>query len=470
MSPGKEQATPRAAVENAARNCGGGQPLEMSRSVPLRLATCLLALAVAVPARAAAIPKPTTLIYTVKKGDTLSGLAAHYLLGPGAARLVQRLNHIADPRHMRAGLGLRVPTRLLRQEPILARIRNFSGRIVITSGNRTLTAAPGMVLAEGNTIETSANAFISIGLPDNSVITMPSQSRITVTRLRRTLLTGSVERDFKVGVGRMRAVVTPMTDPQSSFRITTPVAVSAVRGTEFRVGYNEALNSATTEVIKGKVEVSGARKSDVMVAAGFGTTASAGSGVSAPLTLLPAPQPADQTSLQRDVALTFLVKPVAGALAYRLQIARDAGFLDVLTEAESTEPHFTLASFPDGVYFSRISAVDAAGFEGRSDVYGFERRLHAVEASMDVQKRGRRRDYNFRWQDRGSGRFLYRFRLSRCDSPAVPVIDQGNVRNLGLVVSDLPLGEYCWSVQSISLGGPPGDAVWSDMQKFTIMR
>jgi len=63
----------------------------------------------------------------------------------------------------------------------------------------------------------------------------------------------------------------------------------------------------------------------VVVAAGYGAAA-LGPGVSAPLALLPAPEPLGQTDIQRDPARRS-VKP-DGCAAYRLQIARDAGFLD----------------------------------------------------------------------------------------------------------------------------------------------
>ena len=415
----------------------------------------------------AAPRQPATVIYRVKKGDTLSQLAARFLTTPSAARLLQRLNRVADPRRMPVDLPLKVPVQLLRQESVSARIHSFGGRVLVSVGGKPRAAAAGMLLAEGSGIETGANAFVSLDLPDGTVVTMPSQSRMTIGRLRRTLLTGSLDRRFDVGSGRLRAVVTPMTDPRSTFKVSTPVAVSAVRGTEFRVGYDPVEQRATTEVITGKVEVTGAGKADRLVVAGFGTAAQRDAGVSAPAALLPSPEPVGPTGWQRDPGLSFEVKPVTGAVGYRLQIARDAGFLDVLIETDSAAPRFTLPTLPDGTYFSRISAIGSTGLEGQSDIYGFERRLHAMTISMEQRAGGRRREYLFRWHDLGAGAYVYRFQLARCGNESTPIVDQGNVTDLGLVVSDLPVGNYCWRVQSIGLGDK-GDAIWSDTGKFTI--
>lgn len=406
--------------------------------------------------------------YSVVKGDTLFDLSARYLTATDGAQILQRLNHVADPRRMPVGLVLRVPERLLRQELVRARIRSFGGPVQISIGGRAVPALAGMSLVEGNGIQTGANAYISLDLPDGSVVTMPSQSRVGIAWLRRTLLTGSISRRFDVTAGRLRAVVTPMTDPRSDFKVSTPVAVAAVRGTEFRVSYDAGQVRATTEVITGKVEVTGAKRPGALVPAGYGALARPDSGVSAPVALLPAPVPVDPSRGQSDETLSFAVAPVPGATGYRLQIARDAGFLDLLSETDSVEPRFVLPGIPDGTYFSRIAAIDASGFEGQSNVYGFQRRLHALTTSMEQRDRSGRREYLFRWREAGAGTYVYRFQLNRCGATGSPLIDQANVANFALAVTDLPSGNYCWRVQSVPLDGSTKDVIWSDTKTFTI--
>lgn len=427
-----------------------------------------LAAPAAAPAKAS--PPRGAIVYLVKKGDTLFGLASRYLLTADSARIVQRLNRVGDPRRMPVGLRLAIPLRLVRQEPIQATIHSFSGAVTVTAGGRTQGATRGGAVGEGSDIQTGANAFVSLALPDGTVVTMPSQTRVRIGLLRLTPLTGGIDRRFDVSAGRIRSVVVPMTNPRSTFKVGTPVAVSAVRGTEFRVAYDPARNRAVTEVITGKVAVVGPRKSDALVSAGYGAAADPGAGVSPPRLLLPAPVPAAPAGTQRDASLVFTFGPVAGAVAYRLQIAQDAGFLDQIGETDSPTPNVALPSLPDGTYFARISALDAAGFEGQSAVFGFQRRLHGVTASMDRQTRGNRRDYLFRWQSQGAGTYVYRFQLARCGDERRPMVDQDSIANFGLTVTDLPDGNYCWRVQSVEVGADAGDVIWSDTKTFTIAR
>jgi hypothetical protein len=447
--------------------------LAATRLALIRISLCAAASMLLTPPPAVAAPakkqpsQRSVVVYPVKEGDTLSALAASYLLGANAVQTIQRLNHIADPRQIPIGLKLRIPLQMLRQDQILATVRSFSGPVTIASNGRTATAATGMRLGEGSVIQTGANAFVSLGLPDGTVVTMPSQTNVSVGWLRRTALTGSVERRFDIKAGRVRAVVTPMTDPRSNFRVTTPVAVSAVRGTDFRVGYDPTAHRATTEVLTGKVAVSNTKAPGTLVLAGFGATEQRVTGVSAAIPLLPAPEPVDLLSRQRDPIVSFAVKPIAGAASYRLEVARDAGFLELVSELNSPVPRFALADLPNGTYFSRISAIDAAGLEGKAEVYGFQRRLHGISASMES---GGKRKYLFRWTNVGDGTYIHRFQLTRCEAPQTPVIDQASVANLGLVVSNLPAGTYCWRVQSIEVGGGAGDAAWSEINKFTIAK
>jgi LysM repeat protein len=54
----------------------------------------------------AVTPKPTFRTYTVKPGDTLSGIAAHYHTTVSA---ISKLNHISDPSKLRVGQVLLIP-------------------------------------------------------------------------------------------------------------------------------------------------------------------------------------------------------------------------------------------------------------------------------------------------------------------------------------------------------------------------
>src|SRR3546814_9009012 len=113
-----------------------------------------------------------------------------------------------------------------------------------------MSATIGMIIQDGDSIKTGAKAYVSLLLPDRSVVSLPSQSAVRVSRLRRTMLTGNIMRLFAIEKGSASAVVTPMPNPRSSFEFTTPVAVSTVRGTRFRMNYDPERGRATSAVLE----------------------------------------------------------------------------------------------------------------------------------------------------------------------------------------------------------------------------
>ena len=62
-------------------------------------------------------------------------------------------------------------------------------------------------------------------------------------RLRKYLLTGGSDIDLYVEQGRAETAAAPIKDSNSRFRMRTPTAVSAVRGTVFRILTNTFISN-----------------------------------------------------------------------------------------------------------------------------------------------------------------------------------------------------------------------------------
>lgn len=422
---------------------------------------------------------PGEVVYPVRQGDTLYSLATHYFTSIRVIDRVRRINRVTDVRLLPAGGFLRVPRGLLRDEPSPARVDSFSGEVTLRpAGGVPAAASAGAALAEGTVIETGRRGFLSLRLADDSTVTIPSQSTVEVVRLRRVLINNAVEREFRALSGRVRAKVTPMGDPASTFRVGTPITVSAVRGTEFRVAYDAAGERALTEVEDGKVQfgmaTAGHAKpaseaaTGALLAPGFGAVARPG-GVGAVTALLPAPRLIAPDRAQTDPELTFAIEPDPAAAGYRLQIGRDAGLLDLVDEASGTDPRFVLGTLPTGTYFVRVSALDANGAEGLGRTYAFDRVLNAVSGALDAQ--GRR--YRFKWTSVADGRPQFRFRLMRKpaageSAPQAPVVDEPMGSTTELAVTSLRPGEYAWQVLSIVPFGEKLIGTWSAPQQFEV--
>ncbi len=381
--------------------------------------------------------------YVVRRGDTLYGLASRYMTRLSDWRIVRQRNRIADIHTITPGTVLSVPVRLLKSEALTARVIAFKGNCRMEAGDgRDQPLALGMTILPGTAIETGAGGFATLELSNGSRISLPSRTRIRVTTMRKFLLNGSVDFDFLVEKGRIETSATPLGAQGGRYRIRTPIAVSAVRGTTFRVGYEDLDSPSLTEVIEGTVGV-GAQGGGAATAIeeGFGAGVSA-SGEVVKEVLLRAPELQDPGKVHVDPVVRFQIVPVEGARGYHVQIAADAGFVELAAEATSDTPIVDFADITNGRWFVRVTAIAESGLEGMPQTYAMRRVLTGLAASAEAADDG----YRFRWSGSGEGRRVYHFRL-RSDQPgAAPLIDEPGLISDMLTVSDLPPGKYLWRV------------------------
>lgn len=317
--------------------------------------------------------------YTVRKGDTLYTLASKYLSKTADFQTVQRLNKVADPHNIPPGTILRIPDALLRTEPVVGQISAFRGAVTLDGRQVDL----GAKVRQGMRVETGPNAFVTITLPDASAISLPSQSRIRVEKLRRVLLSGGFDRNFVLEAGRSRAMVTPVKDGGSNFRVTTPLSVSAVRGTDFRVALDPSGERALTEVVGGTVGVAPDEdKDEIAVPRAFGTVATP-AGVESPVALLPGPKLLKVERAGND-GVQIAIQPVEGAVRYRTQLATDVAFQNVIAETVEDMPSASFNALGNVSFFVRLTAVAASGLEGLPATYALGARPVAVEPSADA--------------------------------------------------------------------------------------
>jgi len=422
------------------------------------LAALLLAAAAILPAGAPTAAPPSVIDgearYTVRAGDTLIALARRYMVRADAWGEVRQLNAVADPWRMPIGLMLRIPRRLLRGTPIGASIFAFRGDVTISGtgggAGRNRAATTAMAIVEGETISTAANAFVTVRLADGSRFSLPSNSRVGISRLRRILLTGEIERAFAVerGRGEWRVAPTRNKDP---FTVTTPVATAAVRGTAFRVDAS-ADDAARFGVVEGAVAIApSGGGGGPLLDAGTGVAASH-AGVGDPVPLLPPPAPLASTPVQQDEVVMLGVEPVAGAARYRFALSLDAEGERTIATTDGDMPTASFAGIADGHYFAHASAVDGQTIEGFATTWPIIRRLDTIVAEAAVSGGiAGEGVYNFRWRTVGEGRPTYRFILSRDREGREPVVERSGIRIQGTTVTGLPDGVYWWRVRAIGV-------------------
>lgn len=398
------------------------------------------------------------LVYVTHSGDTLVGLGQRYLIDDKAWRKLQQINHVRTPRHMPVGQRLNIPRELLRYEPISLRVASFSGPVTIGAA----LPVKGQELAEGIEITTGPRGFISLTGAEGSRITLPSNTKARLLRARRYLINRAPDIEFAIGSGRADIKAAPQ-GSEGRFRARTPVASSAVRGTEFRISYKEEGGDSGTEVLEGNVGVATPSVA-LAIPAGQGALAKPDGSLTGEA-LLPAVAVLDSGQVKTEEAVSFALKRLPGATAYHVQIARDAGFADVVDELTSAEPAASFAGIANGTFFVRAGGVSASGLEGYTEAATFRRQRVGLKADVGVSRIPGALKVN--WQVEGEGTSTYSFQLFPGDDDT-PLFNQTGMTETGISLAGLKPGAYRWRVGVLQVV-PEGSAeVWMPLQKFTV--
>ena len=422
----------------------------------------MLLLPVAATAAIATAETPPPLLYIVKPGDTLIDLANRALVRPQDWRQVARLNHVAGPRRLPVGKALTIPAALLRRESLTATIAAFSGQVTLAPGS---AARIGAAIPAGTVLATGANSFVTLALADGSRVTLPSQSRIRVAALDRIVIDGRLERRFELLAGRSDFGVTPREREADRFLVTTPVAVAAVRGTEFRVAFDG--DRAALGVIEGVVAGRPVlQHDDDLIASGSGAVLTHDG--DHPAKLLPAPALLDPGRAQADPAVVFKLAPGTGARR-RVQLARDAGFIELFAETEAAGDTASFEGIGNGTLYARLTAIDAEGVEGLPASYQFERFQSGLAATAGGLP-GKPRRTRFRWQPSGEGSRSYDFVLARDAALADRIIDAPALASTEMTVSSLAPGTWYWRVTVTAIDAGKRHVRVLPVQTLTIAR
>jgi hypothetical protein len=416
------------------------------------------------PAPASAAGEEFT--YRVGAGDTLIGLSARLLLEPRRWPELQRRNRIADPRRMPRGSAVRIPYGWLRISRQPARVIERSGTVRVDGRE----VAVGALVEAGASIETAGDGALTLELADGSVMTVQPATRLRIERLQRIEGAAADEAVLQLERGKVESQVRPRGD-MGRFEIRTPAAVSAVRGTGFRAGFADAgAGAGTTETLEGAVGVDAAG-TGVTVPAGFGTRAEPGRPPQPPVPLLPAPSLAALPPVNDTATLRWEFPPVAGAVRYRHQVARDARFRALVAEALTEAPGAAFEGLADGPYWIRSRALDPSTIEGLDAARAIEqrRRLDApVPASPVAGARRIGERTRFEWSPR-DGATAYRFQLAR-DPQFAPAVEEREVAPAAagapvtVELERLPAGAYAWRIAAVDARGVAGH--WSAPQAF----
>ncbi len=414
------------------------------RASRLSLAAICLGLCFAHPA------SPQEWTYPMQPGDTVWSLSHRFLKDPGRWLAVSQRNQVVADREMPPGTKLRFPVEWLRTEQAPVQVIKVKGEVRGRLGSAAEERAlkPGMTLYAGDELSTGEDANATLQFADGTRLLVQGDSRLQLVSAR--LIGGEVsDAEVRLQDGQSESAANPNKQPGANFRVTTPVASAAVRGTEFRVGA-EGQQAMQVSVTGGRVGVEN-RLGTTELKTRQGTVARAGKPPAPARPLLPGPDLSPIAAVQRHLPLVLEWKPVPKAHHYRVQVAPSSAFETLLQDRVVTAPKVRLSDLPDGDYFLRVRPVDGDNIQGLDSDRAFKVdaqpeppfiQTPAANASVrqDVLK--------FRWtQPSGIGR--YRLVIAAQDRPQPPLFDQQLTATEHLPTPPLPPGRYQWQIASI---------------------
>ena len=113
---------------------------------------------------------------------------------------------------------------------VLARVASVSGRVSLSGGNgaSAVTLAPGNELTPGVRVDTRGGGQLVIELTDGSMIVVQPESVIVIKDFRAAV---SLRELFEIVLGSVRVKINHFGGRPNPYRINSPTASIAVRGT-----------------------------------------------------------------------------------------------------------------------------------------------------------------------------------------------------------------------------------------------
>jgi hypothetical protein len=308
--------------------------------------------------------------YTFRPGDSIWKIAEKYTTSVDNWVEIQQLNKIQQgpDRRIHPGTRIIIPVSMLKQQPVPAVVIAVRGKaeLVRAKGDKEIIQT-GIKLYSGDQVLTTDEQSLRIQFADKSELQVLPNSIVVLDKLSYHKQTGMVDTRIRLNSGRVKTWVEQL-KTDSRYEIRTPAAVTAVRGTAFRLASSNQITR--TEVTEGKVgvEAGGTEKN---VGQGYGIVAEKDKPLPEPVKLLPPPELSDNLSRDKSV-LNLSWKVLDGASFYRYQLATDEKFNQVIIDSSTEDSAIEISDLKPGRYHLLVRGVDKYKLEGLDAYSVFE--------------------------------------------------------------------------------------------------
>lgn len=323
------------------------------------------------------LPTEPSIPYIIKPGDKLMVLGPRILTNASDWPELGRVNGLKAPYLLAVGKTLHVPLRLIASAPANGKVISVSGDVQ-TGGSPSVV---GSTLTEGDKFKTGPNSSAVLELADGSRVTlMPNTlAELATSRsygTRDAAASGSstwFSGIVRLVQGGVDTVASKSVRRATPLQIQTPTSTVGVRGTQFRVAFDDPLTqNARTEVLEGLVKADNtAQRSNAELSQGKGAVINPAEKVIKVVDLLKAP---DLSATPGDIVKPLGQWPMPvlqGASNFRVQVASDEGFNKIVRDLvvpAAAGATGDLSAVPNGNWFARIRGIDGSGIEGYDSV------------------------------------------------------------------------------------------------------
>jgi len=407
--------------------------------------------------------------YTVRPDDNLWNITEKFLPDQSYRNRLQEYNNIPDGNVIRPGSLLNIPVPWLKVKPASATLIAFSGTVEIQWADGTSTVSPsvGDQLNAADSVATSANSSAIVEFADGSRIFLDPETSVALNTISSFDQNGMIDTSFRLRGGRVESRVIPGGTPETRFRVLTPPAIAAVKGTDFNVAYQPAAKKTLAEVSTGLVGMNAAGV-EVEVPAGFGSATIQGQAPGQPVKRLPG---VDLSGLQDRVAsdtVTFIWSAIAGTVYYAVTLL-EAGNGEFITTQKTENPEIQFTSLVVNTYSMHVRTVDDIGLRSDVATHTFEitpRPSVPLLSSPPDNSDQIEPELSFNWESDSSNGEFY-FQLSAVNDFASLTIDSKKISETRFQpASPLSPGTYHWRVSLTDNDGNTSE--WSETHTFTL--
>ena len=384
--------------------------------------------------------------YEMKPGDTLLRLVAKYFKHPSAIHEIAKLNQLKDINTIPVGKKLLFPRELVQAKSTKANITSLDCNENLQLNGVSRQVNLGEVVNQGDTIQIPKGCQAGLTLEDGSTVALLSGALIKIKTLLKNPLEKSPEVEMDLLNGRVEVDVPKRLAADAPFQVKTPSSLAGVRGTKFRVGFDNDAGNSQVEVKQGNVAAKGSVDDSAKSITDNTGVAVAPTGLAGEVEVLPsAPEYLSYNKIKSTTGFDLKFAGVEPELKYALAKSPDANLVSMTDLGRFNDPQVKADQVKETAMFYQWTAISKTGLFGNPKRYAFCAPHQTKKLFCDV-------NFNMRGMQQVH---LHIQRINPQNKAAQDIVNSNFTitDNDQFLLKYLPVGQYQWEIEYVINGG-----------------